>query len=419
MDEARARIEAVFRDAHGLVLASLIRAVRDMELAEDSLHDALVRALEVWPERGIPPNPIGWISRTARNRAIDRLRRARLLTDNALLISELATPSPLSSESDADFPDERLRLIFTCCHPALERDAQVALTLRTLGGLSTAEIARAYLVAESTMAQRLVRVKRKIRATAIPYDVPAPARLAERTQAVLEVLYLIFNEGYTASEGERHDLCREAIRLARLVVQLLPTASEAEGLLALMLLHDSRLSAQTSPAREFVSLEDQDRSLWNTAQAAEGTTILERALERGASGPYVIQAAISALHCQAESSAATDWPQIARLYEALLRFRPSPVVAINQAVALAMAHGPAFGIRLLSAIEQDPRLENYQPLHAARADLLRRAESWSEAAEAYRRAIDLSSNERQRAFLERRLASVLEREGSDDLTPPS
>jgi RNA polymerase sigma-70 factor (ECF subfamily) len=407
---ARTTVERVFREEHGRVVASLIRALGDFDLAEDCVQDALTRALETWPERGVPRNPAAWITRTARNRAVDRIRHARMKSEKegALRrLAELRVPDEDDGEEHV-FSDDRLRLVFTCCHPALARAAQIALTLRTLCGLTTPEIARAFLVSESTMAQRLVRVKRKIKVAAIPYRVPPPELLAERTDSVLAVVYLVFNEGYVATTGDalvRRELCDEAIRLGRMLDALLPAEPEVEGLLALMLLHDARRPARTGPAGELITLEEQDRSLWDRDRVREGTLVLETALRRRRPGPYQLQAAISALHDEAASAEDTDWPQIAALYGELMRIGPSPVVALNRAVAIAMARGPEAGLLLIDGIEADGRLRDYQPLHAARADLLRRA-GRAEAAAAYRRAIELSSNAAERAYLERRLAEV-------------
>jgi RNA polymerase sigma-70 factor (ECF subfamily) len=364
----------------------------------------------------VPDNPGAWITTTARNRAIDRLRRrARLrekteqLGREAVVEAELAAIDPADADDPMAIADDRLRLIFTCCHPALPLDGRVALTLRTLGGLTTPEIARAFLVPEPTLAQRLVRAKRKIRDAGIPYRVPPRELLAERVDGVLRVLYLIYNEGYTASSGDslvRRELSAEAIRLARLVVTLLPDEPEAEGLLALMLLHDARREARVGPAGELVLLEDQDRSRWDADRIREGQGLVERALRRGRPGSYQLQAAIAAVHDEATLPAETDWPQIAVLYEALRRHDPSPVVELNLAVAVAMADGPATGLAMIDGLAATGALDGYPYLHAARADLLRRLERWTEAAEAYRRALTGTSNAAERAFLERRLREV-------------
>jgi len=410
VDAVRDRIERVFREEQGRVLAALIRVVRDFDLAEDCLHDALLKALEAWPKSGIPDRPAAWLTTTARNRAIDRVRRAKLRETKEPILRELAELKLSSGDDMPELPDDRLRLIFTCCHPALDREAQVALTLRTLGGLTTSEIARAYLVPQATMAQRLVRVKRKIRDAGIPYVVPGSTQLRERLEAVLEVLYLVFNEGYWASEGEaliRQELCAEAIRLARILTEILPLPEpEAEGLLALMLLHDARRPARTNAAGEFVPLAEQDRALWDRSRAEEGHAVLEGALRRAAPGPYLIQAAISALHTQAASAEDTDWPQIMLLYEGLHRLQPTPVVALNHAVAVAMARGPEAGLELLEALEGEGRLSDYQPLYAARADFLRRLGALSLAAGAYRQALELTTHPRQLTYLRGRLSEV-------------
>ena len=388
----------------------------DFDLAEEAVQDAFIAALETWPERGIPANPGAWITTTARNRAIDRLRRRRRLVEKTAVIArqseieaDLSAIDPGVSEDPMHIADDRLRLIFTCCHPALAMEARVALTLRTLGGLTTPEIARAFLVPEPTLAQRLVRAKKKIRAAGIPYRVPPAELLPERLDGVLQVLYLVFNEGYAASSGDslvRRDLCAEAIRLARVVVSLLPGEPEGLGLLALMLLTDARREARTSVDGALVLLEAQDRSRWDRGQIEEGEAIVRAALEMGRPGPYQIQAAIAALHDEAATSAATDWPQIADLYRTLVRLTPTPVVQLNLAVAVAMADGPAYGLAMMDGIAADGELNAYPYLHAARGDLLRRLERWSEAEVAYARALALTTNGSERAFLEGRLAEV-------------
>ena len=375
----------------------------------------------MWPHRGVPANPGAWITTTARNRAIDRLRRRRRLREKT---DELARDLAIEAELEAiepgggvggdagtemTIPDDRLRLIFTCCHPALPIDGRVALTLRTLGGLTTPEIARAFLVPEATLAQRLVRAKRKIRDAGIPYRVPPHELLPERLDGVLRVLYLIYNEGYSATSGDeliRRELTAEAIRLTRVVVSLLPDEPEATGLLALMLLHDARREARVDDAGDLVLLEDQDRSRWDIARIGEGRDLVAEALSAGRIGPYQIQAAIAALHDEAASWAETDWPQIVELYRALLAREPSPVVELNLAVAVAMARGPAVGLAMIDGLAADGSLDDYPYLHAARGDLLRRLERRSEAAIAYGRALELTSNRAERSFLEGRLAEL-------------
>ena len=418
MEAIHQTIERTFREESGRVLAALISYLNDFELAEDVFQEAMIVALEKWPQGGLPRNPGAWITTTARNKAIDRIRRRKSFDQKQPQIIEL-TQKPLEpDEYEMDsIPDERLKLIFTCCHPALSLEAQVALTLRTLGGLETAEIAAAFLVPVSTMAQRLVRAKRKITQAGIPYRVPPIDLLPERLNSVLTALYLIFNEGYNASSGDsliRQDLCGEAIRLMSILNALLADDpnlqenGEALGLLALMLLHDARRQARVGSSGELVLLEEQDRSNWDQEQIGVGTAVLENALQLGQPGPYQIQAAIAALHDQASTPQETDWPQITALYQALQQFTNSPVVRLNYAVAVAMTDGPMAGLALLDELTKAGSLEHYHLFHAARADLLRRAGFRDEAHDAYTVALDLCQNAVEKRFLRRRLAEISE-----------
>jgi RNA polymerase sigma-70 factor, ECF subfamily len=411
-DGPAAAAERVFRGERASVLATLIRLAGDFQLAEDAMQDAFESALATWPRDGIPRNPGAWITVTARRRAIDRLRRNRAIADRAARLAELVRlddqeDPPVSEESE--LADDRLRLIFTCCHPALGQQSQVALTLRTIGGLTTGEIARAFLVAEPTMGKRIVRAKRKIADAHIRYQVPPDDELPGRLRGVLRVIYLIFNEGYAASAGDqltRGELTGEAIRLGRLLCELMPGEPEAWGLLSLMLLHDARRSARTTPDGRYVTLTDQDRALWDHDRIAEGLQALQRAVRYQRPGQYQLQAAITALHVQAPGPDDTDWAQIADLYAALGRLSPSPVIEVNHAAAVGFAHGPRAGLRLLRPLLADSALSHYQPLHATHAELLRRDGDRLGAEHAYRRAIELTQNAVERAELRRRLDAL-------------
>jgi RNA polymerase sigma-70 factor, ECF subfamily len=409
-DQVLETVNAVYVSDSRRVLATLIRLLGDFDVAEEALHDAFRAALEQWPREGVPANPRAWLVSAGRFKAIDGLRRRARFDplDEVGAKVDVAVVDDAAWADQEAVEDDRLRLIFTCCHPALAPDAQVALTLREVCGLTTEEIARAFLTPAPTLAQRIVRAKAKIREARIPYQVPTQAELPERLDAVLRVIYLVFNEGYAASSGTkvtRHDVSAEAIRLGRLLVELLPEP-EAVGLLALMLLHESRRAARTSPSGELILLDDQDRSLWNREQIAEGMQLVERALKVRRAGPYAIQAAIAAVHAGAASAAATDWNEIVGLYDALLQAAPSPVIELNRAVALAMRDGPAAGLAAVDRILARGDLLDYRLAHAARADLCRRLGRASEARASYERALKLTRQEPERRFLERRIAEV-------------
>jgi RNA polymerase sigma-70 factor (ECF subfamily) len=409
-DSVLETLETVYQSDSRRVLATLIRLLGDFDVAEEAMHDAFRAALEQWPKEGVPANPRAWLVSAGRFKAIDGLRRQKRfdsLDEEGHEVDVAVIDSAAWADAES-VEDDRLRLIFTCCHPALAFDAQVALTLREVCGLTTEEIGRAFLTPATTLAQRIVRAKAKIRDARIPYQVPAPAELPERLDAVLRVVYLVFNEGYTASSGAaltRHDLSAEAIRLGRLLVELLP-APEAVGLLALMLLQESRRAARTSPSGEIVLLDDQDRSLWNREQIAEGSRLVRTALESRRFGPYTLQAAIAAVHAEAPEASATDWVEIVGLYDALLRLDDSPVIELNRAVALAMRDGPAAGLAAIDEIDRRGDLRDYRLVHAARAEFCRRLGRTAEALAAYNKALALTRQEPERRFLERRIAEI-------------
>ncbi len=404
-------VESIIREEWGRVLAALMGVVRDLELAEDVLQDSVVVALQRWPKDGVPDNPRAWLLKTARHKAIDRFRRDQRLKRKQAEMDVLAELERLAmpEETDTSIKDERLRLIFTCCHPALGKQTRIALTLRTVAGLTTAEIARAFLIPETTMAQRLVRAKRKIKSAVIPYRTPPPHLWDERIDSVLSVIYLVFNEGYSATSGDhpaRASLCLEAIYLAEILNDLLPADPEIMGLLALMLLHDSRRDARTDNNGDLVTLEQQDRNLWDSQKIKAGTNLLNRAVKLELSGPYQLQAAISAEHARASHYDQTDWQIVTTLYTHLFNIHPSPVIALNRAVALSYAESPQAGLNAMKDLNACKEMERYQPYHAARADLLRRAGQTPQAAEAYRQALVHTTNNAETRFLERKIQEL-------------
>jgi RNA polymerase sigma-70 factor, ECF subfamily len=411
--DVEAEVARAFRGEWGRIVATLIRATGDWDLAEDSAQDAFARALERWGRDGIPRNPGAWLTTAARNRALDQIRRSKAGAAKLEEAGVLGSANEPYEDDDSGIADDRLRLMFTCCHPALSLDAQVALTLRTLAGVTTAEIARAFLVADQTMAKRLGRAKAKIRNAGIPYRVPPAHLLPDRTAALLGVLYLLFNKGYSATAGAdlvREGLCDEAIRLARVLAELMPDEPEASGLLTLMLLHHARRAARVDAAGALVPLEEQDRTLWDGDAITEATALLDAALRRGEPGPYQLQAAIAACHAAAADPGATDWTEIAQLYGLLSQMLPTPIVALNRAVAVAMADGPAAGLELVEQLDAAGALAGYQLLAATRADLLRRLGRHAQAAEAYRTAIELAATDAERRYLTRRLAETTGRD---------
>ena len=407
-------LEQVFREEYGRIIATLIRASRSFDLAEEALQEAFISAASTWERDGTPRNPAAWLTTVAHRKLLDAVRRNQTRTDKQAEIEYETTRlqpfvEPYVADNPVEYPDDRLRLIFTCCHPSLGREAQISLTLRTLGGLSTTEIAHAFLLPETTLAQRLVRAKQKIRLARIPYEVPSLEIIGDRLLAVQAVIYLIFNEGYAASTGQRllrNDLCTEAIRLGRMLCELLPDEPENTGLLALMLLQDSRRAARVNDRGELVTLEEQDRSLWDRAEIEEGLRLVETALKRGRAGNYQIQAAIAAVHAEAGTADQTDWAQIVALYQLLTKMSSSPVVALNHAAAVAMSDGVEKGLGLVEAAGKSGALDNYYLYHASRADLLRRLNRSNEAVEAYRRALSLTTNTVEQNYIRRRLQEL-------------